>query len=102
MPIGGFIINIDPENSIEALELLSGISQLEVHGSDDQGNIVAVIDTETSKEMQKIVDDLNKLEFILTVGLTYINVEDEGESSANTAGHDLFHSIRDTETEITA
>jgi periplasmic nitrate reductase NapD len=102
MPIGGFIINIDPENSIEALESLSCISHLEVHGSDDQGNIVAVLDTETSKEMQKIVDDLNKLEFVLTVGLTYINVEDEGQSVINTAGHDLFHAIRDTETEITA
>lgn len=102
MPIGGFIINIDPENSIEALESLSGISHLEVHGSDDKGNIVAVIDTETSREMQNIVDDLNKFEFVLTVGLTYINVEDEGESVMNTAGLDLFHSSRDTETEIPA
>jgi periplasmic nitrate reductase NapD len=102
MPIGGFIINIDPENSIEALKYLSDISCLEVHGSDDHGNIVAVIDTETSKEMQKVVDDLNKLEFVLTVGLTYINVEDEGEGVLDTAGHDLFQAIRDTETEITA
>ena len=102
MPIGGFIINIDPENSIEALESLSDISHLEVHGSDDKGNIVAVIDTETSKEMQRIVDDLNKFEFVLTVGLTYINVEDEGESVSKTAGLDLFHSIRDTATEIPA
>lgn len=102
MPIGGFIINIDPENSIEALETLSSVSHLEVHGSDDKGNIVAVIDTETSREMQDIVDDLNKFEFVLTVGLTYINVEDEGESVSNTAGLDLFHSIRDTATEIPA
>ena len=102
MPIGGFVINIDPENSVEALESLAGITHLEVHGSDDKGNIVAVIDTETSKEMQKIVDDLNKFEFVLTVGLTYINVEDEGGNAINTAGHDLFHSIRDTETEISA
>jgi len=102
MPIGGFIINIDPENSIEALKSLSDIAHLEIHGSDDRGNIVAVIDTETSKEMQNIVDDLNNFKFVLTVGLTYINVEDEGEGVTNTAAHDLFHSLRDTKAEISA
>ena len=100
MPIGGFVINIDPERTSEATEILATIPEIEVHGSDDKGNIVAVIDTETSKAMQQIVDDLNTFECILTVGLTYMNVEDESVSLGNIAGHDLFQSIRDTDTEI--
>jgi nitrate reductase NapAB chaperone NapD len=97
MPIGGFVISIDPEAHDEAMESLSGIPHLEIHGSDEQGNIVAVMDTQTTKEMQKIVDQLNTIECVLSVGMTYINVEDETGSDINISGQQVFEEARDKE-----
>ena len=50
---------------------------MEVHGSDEKGNIVAVMDTGTSDEMEGLVKSIEGIEDVLSVGLTYLNAEDE-------------------------
>jgi nitrate reductase NapAB chaperone NapD len=100
MPIGGFVINVDPDTHAKVIDSIAEIPHLDVHGSDEKGNIVAVIDTETTKEMQQIVDQLNELEYVLTVGLTYINVEDEEEGLMKRAGQEVFYSMRDKEISV--
>ncbi|MBC8318644.1 MAG: chaperone NapD [Desulfobulbaceae bacterium] len=97
MPIGGFVINIDPGTYSEAINILTGMPHLEVHGSDKKGNIVAVIETDTTRKMQEIVNHLNGLECVLTVALTYINVEDERGRSISKAGRQVFRTFRDKE-----
>ncbi len=79
MPIGGVVISSFPKQRQVVIKNLGQISQVEVYGDDDNGNIVAVLDTETSEEMEQIIDRINKDENVLGVGLTYLNIEDEAE-----------------------
>ena len=79
MPIGGFVISFDPGDKDFVLSLLEDYPALEVHGVDEKGNIVAVIDTETSDEMDEMVSRIQKVEEVLSVGLAYLHAEDEVE-----------------------
>lgn len=80
MPIGGFVITHAPGQRDAALAHLEGIDAIEVHGTDEDGNIVAVMDTETSPEMDEIVLALQRNDLFLTVGLAYLHAEDEVEA----------------------
>lgn len=79
MPIGGVVITCRPEHRDSVLKSLEPLTEIEVHGADESGNIVAVLDTETSEQMEKLIDRINKNQEILNVGLTYLNTEDEAE-----------------------
>ena len=83
MPIGGFVITVAPEEGDSYAGQLAERSGFEVHGSDERGNIVAVIETETSDEMDQLVAELEKDPRVLSVGLTYLNAEDEIEKIAS-------------------
>jgi nitrate reductase NapAB chaperone NapD len=82
MPISGIIITSTPVNLDAVLTELKQISGIEIHGADEKANIVAVLDTESSEEMETIIDRINKDEKILNVGVTYLNTEDEAEKMA--------------------
>lgn len=82
MPISGIIITSTPEHLDAVLVDLKEITELEVHGADENANIVAVLDTESSEQMEKIIDSINKDVKILNVGVTYLNTEDEAEQMA--------------------
>lgn len=77
MPISGVVISSRVTGKNEVLRSLAGISEVEVYGDDEKGNIVAVLETESSEEMEKLIDRINKDPHILHVGLTYLNTEDE-------------------------
>lgn len=79
MPIGGFVINIDTDLKEQILEKFSTYSAVEVHGVDEDGNVVAVLDTETSDEMNILASELQTIEGVLSVGVTYFDAEDEME-----------------------
>ncbi|PXF59745.1 MAG: hypothetical protein C4B58_02700 [Deltaproteobacteria bacterium] len=79
MPIGGFVINIDPTSKEKVLQELEKLEGVEIYGSDSKGNIVAVIDSETSEEMESSVEKISAINGVLTVGLTYLHAEDEVE-----------------------
>lgn len=79
MPIGGFVINIDPTFKEKVLQELEKLEGVEIYGSDSRGNIVAVIDSETSEEMESSVEKISAINGVLTVGLTYLHAEDEVE-----------------------
>ena len=77
MPVGGFVINVDPAESVPALEKIRAMKCVEVHGHDEMGNVVVVLDCETSEDMEDIVKRISCIEEVLSVGLTYFNAEDE-------------------------
>ena len=77
MPIGGFVITVDPQETDTLRTELDGRKECEVHGTDAKGNIVAVIETETGDAMDEIVLALEKDPRILSVGLAYLHAEDE-------------------------
>jgi nitrate reductase NapD len=79
MPIGGFVINIDPADPAPVIEEIRVMEGVEVHGHDEKGNVVAVLDCRTSEEMEELVGNINQVDGVLSVGLTYFNAEDEVE-----------------------
>jgi len=78
MPIAGVVISVHPEDIGQAARQLTAIAGLEIQGHDDQGHIVAVLETASLQAMEKLVDSLNALPPVLNVGLTYINTEEDG------------------------
>ena len=76
MPVAGAVIAIQPTDIIQVKAFLSAFPEVEIHGTDDRGNIVAVFDTATSEGMEQLIKALGKHERILHVGLTYLNMED--------------------------
>lgn len=85
MPIGGVVITSFPQQKNTVIANLNRFPEIEVYGDDEKGNIVAVLDTATSEEMEKIIDRINKDEHVLGVGMTYLNTEDEAELMAKGA-----------------
>jgi periplasmic nitrate reductase NapD len=82
MPISGVVITSRPEKKDTVLAELEQFQELEVHGADEKGNIVAVLDTESSEDMERLIDTINTHEYILNVGMTYLNTEDEAARMA--------------------
>ena len=82
MPISGVVITSRPTEKAEVLRSLAAIADVEVFGDDEQGNIVAVIETGSSEDMEKLIDRISKDPYVLHVGLTYLNTEDEAERMA--------------------
>ncbi len=77
MPIGGFVISAIPDKREKIIEKLKEIPEIEVYGSDERGNIIAVIESETSEEMEKLIDEIKGWQDILSIGLSYLHFEDE-------------------------
>jgi periplasmic nitrate reductase NapD len=82
MPISGVVISSRATEKKKVLGCLAVIAEVEVHGDDEKGNIVAVLETESSEEMEKLIDRINEDPNVLHVGLTYLNTEDEAERMA--------------------
>lgn len=76
MPIGGVVITTRPDDLNAARVQLAAINGVEIHGLDDKGHIVAVLDTRTAEEMEQLVKTMNGCPLVLHVGLTYLNMED--------------------------
>ncbi len=79
MPVGGFVINVDPERIEESVHRLESVEGVEIHGSDNKGNVVAVMESSTSSEMEAMVKAIMAIETVYSVALTYFNGEDEVE-----------------------
>jgi nitrate reductase NapAB chaperone NapD len=82
MPIGGFVIQIDTAARPDVLVPLGKMPEVELYGEDEKGNLVAVLDCETSQRMEKVVEEIAAIAGVLNVGLAYIHAEDEVERIA--------------------
>lgn len=76
MPISGIVISTRPGDMEEAQKQLAALAGVEIHGADERGNIVAVLDTRTSEEMESLMRRINASPLVLHAGLTYLNMED--------------------------
>ena len=77
MPISGVVINTVPAEVAAVARQLAALAEVEVHGHDAGGHVVAVLETESSAAMETLVTSINALPAVLGVGLTYLNTEDE-------------------------
>ncbi len=79
MPIGGFVVQSEPDLVFKLKEKLSRLAGIDVYASDEKGNIVVVIESETSDDMEETVKEISSMDGVLSVGLAYLNAEDEVE-----------------------
>ncbi len=82
MPISGVVISCSPRHRYTVIKNLTAYKSVEIHGADHRGNIVTVLETDSSEEMEKLIERLNNHDHILNVGMTYLNIEDEAERMA--------------------
>ncbi|MBA3005201.1 MAG: chaperone NapD [Proteobacteria bacterium] len=83
MVIAGFVVQCQPQSQQDTVVALEALGQVEVFGADEKGNIVTVVDAESSADLEKIVKKMEGIEQVLNVGLTYLNVEDEAKKIAS-------------------
>ncbi len=79
MPIGGFVVNIIPEEKEKVLAAFEEVEALTVYGYDDEGHLIVVLENESSEEMEKLVRRLLQIEGVLSFDLAYLHGEDEVE-----------------------
>ena len=79
MPIGGFVINTLPQDCDAVVTILEQMPGVEIYATDLNGNIVAVIESQTTDSMEACVNEMEKLEQVLSVGAAYLHAEDEVE-----------------------
>ena len=76
MPVAGAVVLIQPADLVPVKAFLATFTEVAIHGADDRGNIVVVLDTATSEEMERLIKALSTSPLVLHVGLTYLNMED--------------------------
>jgi periplasmic nitrate reductase NapD len=76
MPISGVIIRCRPERSDELFRSLAIEGAVEIHGVLPDGQIVAVIESDSVDGEVSIVSDLLKKEGVIDVLLAYHNFSD--------------------------
>ena len=89
MPISGVVITTRPEDLSATSQFLASCPCVEVHGADEQGNIVAVLETASGEEMEHLLQTVNAHPLVLHAGVTYINMEDLLEDKVAATGTKL-------------
>ncbi|MBU1138027.1 MAG: chaperone NapD [Proteobacteria bacterium] len=83
MVVGGFVVQCLPDERNKAAQALSALQGVEVYGDDEQGNVVVVAEADSSGELGEVVKRMEKVDSVLNVGMTYMNMEDEAEQIAS-------------------
>ncbi|MEZ0328903.1 MAG: chaperone NapD [Dissulfuribacterales bacterium] len=76
MPIAGLVIGVEPQFMHQAAQAISTLKGIEIYGWNED-NIVAVVESKTSKEIEQAQHELQQQPGVLSVSVTYLNVEDE-------------------------
>lgn len=76
MPISGVVVTTRPEDLSPASLFLASCPGVEVHGADDKGNLVVVLETSSGEEMEHLLNTVNAHPLVLHAGVTYLNMED--------------------------
>jgi len=77
VPIGGLVVSTVPKEKDRVILELEGCVGASVYGSDDEGNIVLVLDTDSSDEMEAQVEEIKRIPGVINVGVAYLHFEDE-------------------------
>ena len=76
MPIGGIVITVRPDDRQNTEVALAGFSGLSVYGSDEKGNIIAMLKGNDPESIEEAIMAIEAIDTVLEVNLVYLNVED--------------------------
>ncbi len=77
MPIASFIMTLDRHDPEQIIRNCQCDSEVEVHGLDDAGQAVLVIDATSSRRLEELATRLQQLDGVLSLVPVYLNAEDE-------------------------
>ncbi len=83
MTIGGVVITVRPDDRRDVEIALSRFSELSVYGSDEQGNIIAVIKSKDSRSIEEVIRTIEQIEPVDKVNLAYLNTDHAPDTSAD-------------------
>lgn len=75
MPIGGIVITVRPEDRQEMEIALSRFSDLSVYGSDEKGNIIAIVNGDGQESIDRAIEAIEAVEMVLSVNLVYLHAD---------------------------
>ena len=84
MTIGGVVITVRPDDRKDVEIALARFSELSVYGSDEQGNIIAMIKSEDSGSIEEVIETIKEIETVDKVNLAYLNTDNTPDTSAGT------------------
>ena len=95
----GSIITIDKENREQAVSLIEGYPQIEIHTFSADGlTAVVTIEAEHSKELEELTEELQKNTLITDISHHFMHFGEESEKLLNNIGidetSDFFKSAR--------
>jgi len=74
--ISSLVVHGRPEG-LESIETaIGGLTGAEVHGASSQGKLVVTLETINEGEMLTRIDEINRIEGVLSVALIYHQVDD--------------------------
>ncbi len=76
MPIGGIVITAHPDDRQDTEIILARFSELSVYGSDEKGNIIAMLKGDDPESIGKTIMAIEAMDTVLEVNLVYLNAED--------------------------
>ncbi len=71
------MVHLHPSKAQGGVRRLAAMEGVEVFSNPDDPEVIAVLSTSTSKEMERLVERIEALDFVLSVSLAYLNTEDE-------------------------
>ena len=81
MAISGVVIRVSPADKREVELALSKFSQLQVYGSDEEGNIIATIKSIDEQSMKKKIAEIENLNSVSQVHIAYLKNDDSSCST---------------------
>jgi len=82
MLIGGVVITVSPEDRQETEITLGRFADLSVYGSDEKGNIIAVIKGDDSESIEDLIREIERGDTVLNVNLAYLKSDDASDALA--------------------
>ena len=77
MPIASFIMTLDRRDPEQLIRNCQRDPEVEVHGLNDAGLAVVVIDAASSRRLEELAARLQQLDGVLSLAPVYLNAEDE-------------------------
>jgi nitrate reductase NapD len=78
MPVSGVVVTCRTDNAADVARRIALIKGIEVHGVQQDGRIVAVIEADTVHDEVALVTDLHEIDGVVSVQVAYHNFEDFG------------------------
>jgi len=82
MPIGGVVITVYPDDRQETEITLGRFADLSVYGSDEKGNIIAVLKGDNPESIKELILEIERVDTVLNVNLAYLKADDGSGSLA--------------------